>query len=500
MTFIPLQLPPGIVRGANPDDNPGRWYEANLIRWRDGVMEPVGGWQRINTTHFNTPVRKIHQWRNNTNALRMLVGTDMKLRAYNDGDWTDVTPAGFVNFNDAGAGGGFGQSYYGTDTYGTPRTGPTQMQSARPAWSFANWGEDVLAVASSDGRLLHYSQAAPSTAAAVVATAPTANRSVIVTPERHAMMLQVGGVGNEIGWSSREDYTDWDFASTTNTAGKLPLRTESPLMSQTLVREGVLVWSETEVFLGRYVGLPYIYGFDELGSANLYAPNAFAEFDGRAAWMDQAGFMTYEGGTIRPLPSPLTDYVFSDINHQWGPRNAHAFFNGAFNEVWWFYPSANSRECDRFVVWSYTGDWWSMGKLRRTAGFPAGAGPHPVMASPECYIYNHDTGWEYPDLDDDAPIYIASSTINIAEGEQALHISQLIPSNGSNYDATSYELFTRMTPAQPEVANGPYLARADGYVDTRATGRDVRLRIKGIKDVDWSIGRIRMKAAAGGRR
>lgn len=100
MTIIPIQLPPGIVRGANPDDAPGRWFDGNLIRWRGGIMEPVGD-------------------------------------------------------------------------------------------------------------------------------APTSNRAVIVTPERHAMLLQVGGDKRRIAWSSREDYTDWNFASTTNTAGFLHLSTKT---------------------------------------------------------------------------------------------------------------------------------------------------------------------------------------------------------------------------------------------------------------------------------
>jgi hypothetical protein len=500
MTIIPLQLPPGIVRGANPDDAPGRWYDGNLVRWRDGVMEPVGGWERINPAPASTPVRKLHQWRDNKNLLHLVAGSDEKLRDQNEGAWSVITPADFVGFNSSDILAGYGTALYGRETFGTPRQGPTRLQPVHHAWSFANWGEDLLVVASSDGRLFQHPAATPGAVMTVVSGAPISNRGVLVTNERHAMLLQPGGEARSIGWCSRENLNDWDFASLTNTAGILPLHAESPLMSFTLVREGVLIWSETEAFLARYVGLPYIYGYDSLGSANLYAPNAFAEFDGKGAWMDQAGFMLYQGGSITTLPCPLADYVFHTIDPTWGPRNAHAYVNGVFNEIWWHYPARGSTECTDFVMWNYVENWWSMGKLSRSAGFASGAGPNPILGSPDGNIYTHETGWTYDGFDAAGNIYISSGTLNVADGEQAMHISQLIPSNGSNYDAADYTIYSRMTPAQAEAVNGPYAARPDGYVDIRAMGRDLRVRIAATRAGDWSIGRIRMKVATGGRR
>ena len=81
-----------------------------------------------------------------------------------------------------------------------------------------------------------------------------------------------------------------------------------------------------------------------------------------------------------------------------------------------------------------------------------------------------------------------------------MNITQVVPSNGGNYALTKYTLFTRMTPNGAERQFGPYYSRSDGYVDTRATGRDVRIRICANAAGDWSIGRLRMKISAGGRR
>lgn len=573
MTYMPIQLPPGIVRGANPDDAPGRWYDGSLIRWRDGVMEPVGGWSKVTTTALGSTARLIHQWKANNSLTMTLIGCDQHLYADNSGSYVDVAPADLVALNSS-TGGGYGASTYGSSTYGTPRTGASSLTPRREAWTFANWGEDVLGVASSDGRLLYFDASSPSTDVTTVGVyaistisrtsnvttivtttphnlttadlvkiagvtdatfnissvsvtvtnsttftyantgtngsssggsvqdlaVPTGNRAVVVTPERHAVLIGAGNQPRRVAWSSREDYTDWNFTSTTNTAGFLDLQVETNLVTGTGVREGTLVWSMNRVVLMRYVGLPFIYGFDELGTTSIYSPNAFAEFDGRCFWVDSSGFMLYEGGSMKPLACPLTDYIFSDIDPLYGPRVSHASTNGKFDEVWFYYPSNGSTECDRYVVWNWAENWWSMGTLARTAAIGAGVGAYPLMTGTDNHLYQHEYGWTYDAFSCANNVFIASGTINLPGDEQSINITQLVPSNGGNYDLTKYTLFTRMTPNGAERQFGPYYSRSDGYVDTRATGRDVRIRICANAAGDWSIGRLRMKISAGGRR
>ena len=574
MTYLPLEIPPGVVRGANPDDAPGRWYDSNLVRWRDGRMEPVGGWSRLTSSPFDAIPRRVHQWRTNDNLLQTIVGTDAKLHSYDDGNWTDVSPGGLQEFFVGGS--GFGAGPYGDSTYGTPRaSGITTLSPKRPMWSFANWGEDVLIVNSSDGRLLFLDASTPGdpvravgefdiatisrtanvttvvtvqphqltsgrdvaisgvtgtgfdTASASVTvtnsttftysntgsngsgsggtvtdnTIPTGNRAILVTPERHAIALQVDGNPFRLGWCSREDFFDWVFASDTNTAGYLDLHSDTPLFQMCSVREGTLIWSESDVFLLRYVGLPFIYGYDDLGSSSLYAPLSFAEFDGRCVWMDQQGFKLYDGGTVRPMACPVADYIFSDIDPLQGPRKAWAERNGVFPEVWFHYPSLGAQECDRFVIWNYKEDWWSIGSLARSAGTPAKAGPKPLFAGSDGHLYQHEDGWSYDGFDPTG-IYAESAVINAADTEASVSVSQIVPSNGGNYELTSYTIYSRMTPNGAERIFGPYNSRSDGYVDCRAIGRDLRIRINARDGGDWSIGRLRMKvgSAMGGRR
>lgn len=609
MTFVTLQFPPGIVRTPNADDNANRWYNGSMIRWRDGVMEPVGGWTLVNSTALSSTPRKIHQWRRNNLLPGTLIGTETTLIAEESGNYYNVAPIDFVPLTAASTSGGYGSGTYSASTYGTARSSvSTNLSVSLPTWTFSNWGEDVVAVASSDGRLLYYTSSTATTdckpvgvyyitsiarvsnvvtvttsephylasgnivsisdvpvssfntaSASVTVTGstaftyaqtaadaswsisnsnpggkavalldeekgmaldftdnsyalyyrarvqdlsvPTSNRAVIVTPERHVMLLQAGGEPRRVAWSSREDFSDWNFASATNTAGFLDLQSETPLFAASAVREGTLIWSYNRAFLMRYVGQPFIYGADELGTTQLYAPNAFAEFNGRCVWMDASGFTVYGGGAIQPLPSPLSDYVFSNIDPTHGPRVSHAAVNGKFDEVWFFYPSNGSSECNRYVVWNWSENWWSMGVLSRSAAFPAGVNPNPLMTSSDGFIYKHEDGWSYDAATFPDNIFITSSTFNPSGNEDVVTIQQVIPANGARTYRTNYTFYGRMTPISGSAATrtfGPYSARDDGYVDTRVIGRDIRLKIGASTEGDWSIGRIRLKIGTGG--
>lgn len=605
MTFVTLQFPPGIVRVPNADDNPGRWYDGSMIRWRDGVMEPVGGWTLVNSTALSSPPRKLHQWRRNNLLPGTLIGTESTLISEESGSYYNVAPIDLVPLTTSTTTGGYGAGAYSASTFGTPRTASVNLGAARPTWTFSNWGEDVLAVASSDGRLLYYDSSSPNrdcvpvgvyyitsisrvsnvvtvttntphylssgdlvaisdvpvssfntTSASVTVTGsttftyaqsaadaswsvtnaipsagaatvllddpgfaldftdntyaigylarvrdlsvPTSNRAVLVTPERHVVLLQAGGEPRRVAWSSREEFNNWNFASATNTAGFLDLQSETPLYAASPVREGTLIWSYNRAFLMRYVGQPFIYGTDELGTTQLYAPNAFAEFDGRCVWMDGSGFMVYGGGAMQPLPCPLSDFVFSNIDPTHGPRVAHAAVNGKFDEVWFFYPTLGNSECNRYVVWNWSENWWSMGELARSAAFPAGVNQNPIMASANGFIYKHEDGWAYDAATFPNNIYITSSTFNPSGNEDVVTVQQVLPANGSNYSLTNYTFYGKMTPSQSDRGYGPYSSRSDGYVDTRAIGRDLRLKIGVNGTGDWSIGRLRLKIGTGG--
>jgi hypothetical protein len=227
MAFKTLLLPPGIERNATPYDTSGRWWDMNLVRWQAGTLRPLGGWQRATSTPLDSTARGIHMYRDNSNVRHILVGSEAKLYIDTGTTFTDITPTNFVPLDQIGTAAGYGTLEYGFYTYGDARPGTTTLYSSLPFWSFSNWGEDVILTANSDGHLYYYVTTTTTTKPTKITTGPSGVSCVVVTDERHCMAIGAsltgvaGAAQRRVAWSSREDYTDWDVADTTNTAGYL---------------------------------------------------------------------------------------------------------------------------------------------------------------------------------------------------------------------------------------------------------------------------------------
>lgn len=572
MPLVPIQLPPGVVRGSTPYDSPDRWYSSSLVRWHGGIAQPIGGWQRLSSTGFANPIRKIHCWRSSASQRFILLATTDKVFTDDSGTWVDITPTGMQSLNAAGAY-GYGVGDFGEEDFGDARANPSTLYTSFAFYTFANWGEDVVFVNSSDGKLYYYDVTNATTDAIQVGkysistisrtsnvttvvtsvahglasgesvtiagvtdttfngtftvtvtnsttftysnagtdgsssggtvldnTVPIANRATIVTDERHVMLLGAGGNPRRLGWSSREDYTDWNFASTTNTAGFLDLETETPLLTAINVREGILVFSETDVFLVRYIGSPFIYSAEYLGASSVLHPNMIAVFDGKAMWFDQSGFMVYEGGSMRPVQCPVLDFFKGDIDPVYGSAVSHASENGIFDEVWFFYPSAGETECNRYIIFNYNEGWWVTGELSRTAAFPAGANKYPLMAGVDKNLYAHEDGWTDAGNSRVGDVWIETGALSIGQGDRGFEVKQMLPATGFGYDTLKVTVYGRQAPDGSERTFGPYQTRSNGYMDMRVSARDIRVRFEATEDGDWGIGKMRLEVAPGAGR
>jgi hypothetical protein len=331
-------------------------------------------------------------------------------------------------------------------------------------------------------------------------TVPASNRAVVVTDERHVMTLGTGGNPRRLGWSSRESVEDWNFASTTNTAGYIDIETSTPLLTAINVREGVLVFSETEVFLVRYIGNPFIYAAEYLGSSSILHPNMIATFDGKAMWFDQSGFMVYEGGAMRPMQCPVLDFFKSDIDPVYGSAVSHGSENGIFEEAWFFYPSNGQTECDSYIIYNYNEGWWASGSLSRTAAFPAGANKYPLMAGTDNNLYDHESGWTDAGNSRVGDVWLETGALSIGQGDRGWEVRQMLPATGFGYDTLQVTVYGRQAPDGSERTFGPYTPRSNGYMDMRVSARDIRVRFEATEDGDWGIGKMRLEVAPGAGR
>ena len=160
---------------------------------------------------------------------------------------------------------------------------------------------------------------------------------------------------------------------------------------------------------------------------SLISPNAAINSPQGIFWMDKKGFYNYTGA-VNPLPCSVHAHVFDDIN-EGQAFQVFAFLNKQFNEVGWFYCSADSTSVNRYVVYNYVEQLWSIGQLSRTAWLDEGIVAFPRAAGKSGsshFLYQHETGND----DDGSPmdnVFIESADFDLGDGEEFQFIRRMIP-------------------------------------------------------------------------
>ena len=530
------------------------------------------------------PIRGLHSWRLSTGARYLAVGTVQSLRLW-DGSQSagtnapiyDITPAtvptGNIKFTDQDdfliPGLGYGALEYGGngstaggDTYGTPRFPAVDPSVTDPdafrdnfasVWSMDNFGDDLIACHSGEGTIWYWDISGVSfnngnqTATAVVplndingndGNCPVNNVGVLVTPERHIMVLGAGGQQRKIAWGSAESLTTFG-PTLTNTAGDIELSTKGRIVGGFKTRYGVLIFTTSDVWKTNYLGPPYVYGIERLteggGPVGMKCIAGSADF---VAWMSRGRFWSFTGGYIKELSCDVADFVFSDINLDVEGLIC-AGHNPEFGEITWFYPKEGDSVCTRYVTYSYREQHWVTGELERTALESSDALGYPVWAGADGYLYRHEMDpdttstpiprdvtvtapttnselsgvtnrvvakgvnlTKHPNVASEAHLcYAESGAIEIGTGDNFYSVKQII----SDSDAGANGLRLKVTVADtPDDSNplvkGPYTLEADGYTDTRFIGRQALLRVESPFDQEWRFGELRFDATAAGKR
>lgn len=499
MPLLPLRIPPGVVRAGTVYDARGAWYDTNLIRWVEGVMQPVGGWRPLKATVqgdviLGGPVRGMHAWRANDGSAHLAAGTQGKLWHFVGGVLADLTPAGFAAGQDDGGTipGAYGYGAYGYGAYGegdTLQVADTEAQT----WQLDNFGEDLVAVAYSDRRLYRWVKQAGGRAE-VITGAPVLNRGVVVTPERFLVALGAGGDERRVQWSDQENAEEWDPVN--SQAGDLYLAGSGRILAGRRTRGETLIWTDAGLYAMRYIGGPLVYQIPEVGTGcGAVSRMSMAVLGERAVWMGAHGFFSYEG-YVKPLPCSVADYVFGDLNRSQVSKIA-ASVRSDFSEVVWFYPSAGSKENDRYVSFNAATGEWAIGQIGRTSGVDRGAMPLPLAADAAGRVWEHEVGDSYPAPGGVALVPFAESgPIEIGSGERVMHVRQLV-TDERTLGGVRVSAKVATHPTAPEQTHGPFVP---GYAtDARFTGRLVRLRIDQAAP-GWRFGAVKLDVVPGGRR
>jgi hypothetical protein len=231
--------------------------------------------------------------------------------------------------------------------------------------------------------------------------------------------------------------------------------------------------------------------------------------------MGQEEFYVYSGA-VKRIPCTVKDYVFSDFNRD-QVEKVVASNNSSFSEVWWFYPSANSGENDRYVVFNYDQQVWYYGNLSRTFWMDRGVEQQPVAASTDHYLYEHESGLDDGSSSPATAIssHIESSQIDLGDGDQFSFLSRIIP-DITFRDSTSPVPAVTFTLGVRNFPGGKYLQENAGSVNkvasspveqftqeirTRLRGRSFNLKIENAQtETTWRLGTPRVEVRPDGRR
>ena len=439
---------------------------------------------------------------------------------------------------------GWGQSSANTDTVADPGM-----------WSLDNLGSTLIALIHNGECFQWDANAANATAtrATIISGAPTASRDMLVsTPDRHLVFFgtetTIGDKTSQddmfIRFSSQEDITDYT-PTATNSAGTQRLADGSRIMGAELGRNAIYVWSDTALFTMRFVGQPFTFAFEQVGTnCGLIGMNAAVEVDGAAYWMSENGFFRYTG-KLESMDCLVEDYVYDNINTT-SNQMIYCGVNNLFGEVIWFYPESGSNVNTQSVTYSYLDStakrpiWFVNASslfIRSTWQDSAVFGlPHATQYDADTdssfdvtgntdgvsYYYEHETGVNQVRLGVTTaiPANITSGDYDITQkvvrgaatnlgdlrgdGENIMRISRIIPDFISQQGNTIVQLDLRNYPNNTAASSplGPFtITSSTDKVDTRARARSIALTISNTAvDTNWKLGTFRLDIHAGGRR
>ena len=324
-----------------------------------------------------------------------------------------------------------------------------------------------------------------------------------------------------IRWSDQESTINWT-PSPTNQAGSLRLSHGSEILSAYQVRQEIVTFTDSSVYSLQYLGPPVVWGSTLLGdNISIQGPNVAVLASGVLYWMGKDKFYKYDGA-VQTLSCDLRQYVFSDINQEQGFQ----FFAGTsegFNEIWWFYCSANSTVVDRYVVYNYLENLWFYGNLERSAWLDSGLRPYPLAATYENNVVYHEFGTNDNTLEPAVAIdsYIQTSEFDIDDGHNFGFIYRMLPDiTFRDSETASPQVTMTLIPLQnsgsgyniPESTGGLNYATVartttvpieqfTGQVFVRVRGRQLAFRIQGNQlGLQWQLGAPRIDIRSDGRR
>lgn len=344
-----------------------------------------------------------------------------------------------------------------------------------------------------------------------------------------------------VRWSDQNNPFDWD-PSSSNTSGGYMLRSGSRIIGSMAGKSEILIWTNSSMYSMRFVGPPSIFSFTTISSnVNIVSTESPVNVSGMVLFMGKDGFYSYSG-SIRPIPCPVSDYVFENINWDQAEK-VFSGSNSAFNEAYWFYPSSTSFECDRYVCFDYSENNWYVGDFdmspsasdqnvsvnSRTSWEDANLRVFPTST----YISSIDLTVVPPSVESNIALhelkpsesavmgikecYVETGEIDISDGDKFTLVSRfipdiIVPQYGSQVPVVSMSITARDFPGgavtgssskditMTDTANGLFTPTGNETAE-RIRGRSLSYKFSSEDETfKWRLGGTRIDGRPDGRR
>ena len=479
-----------------------------------GVVGPIGG---IPQAEFNTEF--VVTSLVNADNFTITVITTATSTTTNEGG-TAITAAFQINIgNDVATFGyGWGAGAWGRLTWGSGSTVPVVIPQRD--WFFDQFDNDL--VMNIRNGPVYYWEYVPAITGRGVLLSSLAGAADVPTEVMQTLVAQnnkhllafgctpFGGGGFDpllIRWATQDNPRVWT-PLVTNSAGFIRVSRGSKIVSANATRQEILVFTDGTLNSLQFLGTTDVFGLQELSdNISIISPRCVAVVNNTAYWMGKDKFYAYSG-RVETLPTTLRNHVFQNLNYDQVDQIVCGT-NEAWNEIWWFYPSANSNINDSYVIYNYLERIWYYGTLERTAWLDSPSREYPVAVGSHI-LYEHENGVDADTLPLAAEI--TSSDFDIIDGDQFMLMKRIIPDiDFAGSTAAAPEAFMTIKPrnfpgsAYTNIDTGNVIQTSvDVYTDQvflRARARQMGFKISSTDlGVQWQLGSPRLDGRPDGKR
>lgn len=406
---------------------------------------------------------------------------------------------------------GYGINAYGAGGYGTGVV-PINFRgqaSHQTDWTIDNFGQ-VLVACPYQGPIYDWVPLAGAANATILPNAPLVNEGIFVSmPQRQ--LIAYGSTFNTvqdpllIRWSDVENLNVWT-ASTTNQAGSYRIPEGSRIVTAIQAPQQGIIWTDQSVWSMQYVGYPYVYSFNKLGSGvGAISQKCVGVLNNNIYWLSPYSFNVMSSSGPQPLPCAIWDVLYQNLDkvHQDKIRCA---VNSLYNEITWYYPSLQGNgEVDSYVKYNPELMQWDYGSLGRTAWLDTSVVGNPVGSGVDNYIYQHEIGNDA----DTQPMMSSFQTgyMAINEADELIFIDQIWPDfkwgdYGQAQNATiTFTFYGANYPGDTPTVYGPYsVSQGSQYISTRIRNRLISINVSSSDyGTFWRVGAIRYRYQPDGK-